>query len=251
VKGTRLKPWVITIVALIFLSGIIYYSSKVIIWYRHTHENKVVIKETKKNIIVTEEKVKIDFNKLKSMNQDTVGYIKVNNTNIEYIVVKGNNNDYYLNHNFEKKWNVAGWIFGDYRNHFDETDKNLIIYGHNIKDGSMFGSLITVLNKDWYENKDNYIITLVTEMGTYKYQVFSTYSIVPEDYYITTNFETNESFDQFVNKIKSRSIYNYDIDVTGEDRILTLSSCIGDGYKRVVLHAKLIEIEDRKEQGNH
>ncbi len=250
-KGTRLKPWVITIVALIFLSGIIYYSSKVIIWYRHTHENKVVIKETKKNIIVTEEKVKIDFNKLKSMNQDTVGYIKVNNTNIEYIVVKGNNNDYYLNHNFEKKWNVAGWIFGDYRNHFDETDKNLIIYGHNIKDGSMFGSLITVLNKDWYENKDNYIITLVTEMGTYKYQVFSTYSIVPEDYYITTNFETNESFDQFVNKIKSRSIYNYDIDVTGEDRILTLSSCIGDGYKRVVLHAKLIEIEDRKEQGNH
>ncbi len=250
-KGTRLKPWVIIIVALIFLSGIIYYSSKVIIWYRHTHENKVVIKETKKNIIVTEEKVKIDFNKLKSMNQDTVGYIKVNNTNIEYIVVKGNNNDYYLNHNFEKKWNVAGWIFGDYRNHFDETDKNLIIYGHNTKDGSMFGSLITVLNKDWYENKDNYIITLVTEMGTYKYQVFSTYSIVPEDYYITTNFETNESFDQFVNKIKSRSIYNYDIDVTGEDRILTLSSCIGDGYKRVVLHAKLIEIEDRKEQGNH
>lgn len=242
-KVIKLKPWVIIVFSLIFLSGIIYYSSKIIIWYKNINDNQELIKELKKNITVKEKKVEIDFAALKSINPDTIGYIKVNSTNIDYIVVKGKNNNYYLNHNFEKKRNIAGWIFGDYRNHFDETDKNLIIYGHNTKDGSMFDSLIKVLNKEWYDNKNNHIITLVTEMATYKYQVFSTYSIIPEEYYITTSFTSNDYFNQFVNKIKSRSVYNYDIDVTGEDKILTLSSCIGDGHKRVVLHAKLIKKE--------
>ena len=244
-RVVRLKPWVIIIFSLVFISSIIYYSSKIIIWYKHINENQEVIKELKKNIKVEKEKVEIDFDALKSINPDTVGYIKVNNTNIDYIVVKGKDNNYYLSHNFEKKWNVAGWIFGDYRNKFDETDKNLIIYGHNTKDGSMFDSLIKVLNKDWYNNPDNHIINLVTEMGIYKYQVFSTYSIVPEEYYITTDFASNEYFGKFVKKIKSRSIYKYDVEVTGEDKILTLSSCIGEGQKRVVLHAKLIEKEER------
>ena len=156
-------------------------------------------------------------------------------------MVKGNDNSYYLKHNFEKKWNVAGWIFGDYHNKFDESDKNLIIYGHNTKDGSMFGTLKNVLNKDWYENEENHKVVLVTEKGTYYYQVFSTYSIKPEDYYINTEFKDNDEFDKFIKKLKSRSIYDYGIEVSGEDKILTLSSCIGDGTKRVVLHAKLIE----------
>ena len=243
-RPLRLRLWVIIVLALLFLSGIIYYASKVIIWYQHVNENQEVIKEIKKNIKVKEEKVEIDFDALKAINPDTVGYIKVNHTNIDYIVVKGNNNNYYLNHNFEKKWNVAGWVFGDYRNHFDETDKNLIIYGHNTKDGSMFDSLINVLEKDWYKNPENHIITLITEMGTYQYQVFSTYSIIPEEYYITTYFSSDDQFEKFVKELKTRSIYDYEVEVSGEDQILTLSSCIGEGYKRVVLHAKLIEKEE-------
>ena len=69
----------------------------------------------------------IDFSSLKEQNPDTVAYIQANNMNIDYIVVKGENNQYYLNHNFEKKCNVAGWIFGDYHNLFDGTDRNIII----------------------------------------------------------------------------------------------------------------------------
>ena len=70
--------------------------------------------------------------------------------------------------------------------------------------------------------------------------MFSTYSIKPEDYYINTEFKDNDEFDKFIKKLKSRSIYDYKVEVSGEDKILTLSSCIGDGTKRVVLHAKLI-----------
>ena len=163
--------------------------------------------------------------------------------------MKGSNNSYYLTHNFEKKWNVAGWIFGDYRNIFDESDKNLIIYGHNIKDGSMFENLRYVLNEDWYTNVENHKVLLITEKGTYEYQVFSSYSIIPEDYYITTDFKNEEEFASFVKELKSRSIYDYHTEVSGTDKILTLSSCLGEGQKRVVLHAKLIENKELGE--NH
>lgn len=107
----------------------------------------------------------------------------------------------------------------------------------------MFGTLKRILNKNWYENEENHKLIFVTEKGQYEYQVFSTYSIKPEDYYISTDFKNNNDFDKFVKKLKSRSIYNYGVELSGEDQILTLSSCIGDGSKRVVLHAKLIEKE--------
>lgn len=251
VKG-RLKPWVIITLSIIFLTCVIYSSYQIITWKQHVDENEKIQENIEDKIIVIEPEpekkeqepeYQIDFKALKDTNSDTIAYIKVNNTNIDYIVVKGSDNSYYLKHNFKKKWNVAGWIFADYRNKFDESDKNIIIYGHNIKDGSMFGTLKKILNKDWYENADNHKIVLVTEYGTYYYQVFSTYSIKPEDYYINTEFKNNNEFDKFVNKLKTRSIYDYKTEVFKEDKILTLSSCIGDGTKRVVLHAKLIENE--------
>ncbi len=110
-----------------------------------------------------------------------------------------------------------------------------------MKDGSMFETLKDTLTKEWYENKENHIITLVTEQKTYKYQVFSTYSIIPEDYYINTSFNNNYEFEEFINKLKSRSVYDYNTDLNDTKSILTLSSCLGDGSKRVVLHAKLID----------
>lgn len=244
-KKKKLKPWVLIIAFLICLTGVIYYSYKVIAWKLDVNENKKIQESLKDKIQKIdsnkETHYKIDFKSLKEQNPDTIAYIKVNNTNIDYIVVKGKNNSYYLNHNFEKKWNIAGWVFADYRNKLDETDKNIIIYGHNTKDGSMFDTLKNVLEEDWYQNKENHKVTLVTEKETYIYEVFSTYSIVPENYYISTNFENEEEYSAFLKKIQSRSIYNYKIEVTKEDKILTLSSCLKEGQKRVVLHAKLIQ----------
>lgn len=249
----RLKPWVVITFFIMCLIGIIYSSYRILTWKSHVEENEkiqdvidekiVIIRPSTENGELESEELEynIDFESLKEKNPDTVAYIKVNNTNIDYVVVKGKDNSYYLNHNFDKKWNVAGWIFGDYHNKFDDTDKNLVIYGHSIKSGSMFGTLRKVLNKDWYENEDNHLIVLITESGMHYYEVFSTYSIIAEDYYINTSFQNNNEFDGFIKKLKSRSIYNYGIEVNGEDRILTLSSCIGDGKKRVVLHAKLVD----------
>ena len=184
---------------------------------------------------------KIDFKKLKEQNPDTIAHIKVNNTNIDYVVVKPTDNEFYLKHNFNKDKNRAGWIFTDYRNKVDESDRNLIIYGHNMRDNSMFETLKYVIKEDWYKNKDNREVTLITEKGIYTYKVFATYSITAEDYYINTDFKIDDDFNTFVNKLKSRSVYNYGVNVNGSDKILTLSSCLGDGRKRVVLHAKLVK----------
>ena len=230
---------------LICLIGLIYSLTNIINWKKDVDDNKDIVEEIKEKIVIDEkdDSYKIDFTSLKEQNPDTIAYLKVNGTNIDYIVVKGKDNSYYLKHNFNKEYNIAGWIFADYHNLFDESDRNIVIFGHNTKDGSMFGTLKNVLDKSWQENKDNLEITLITEKGQYKYQVFSTYQITPEDYYINTIFNNDDEFTKFINKIKSRSNYNYNIEVNSNDKVLTLSSCIGDGKKRVVLHAKLIENE--------
>ena len=142
-----------------------------------------------------------------------------------------------MNHSFDKSYNSAGWLFMDYRNKFDGTDKNIIIYAHNRRDGSLFGTLKNILTESWQNNIDNYVIPLINENEKEEYQVFSIYKIEKEDYYIKTNFKDNE-WEEFLKKIKSRSIKSFDVNVSKNDSILTLSTCADNNKYRVVLHAK-------------
>ena len=247
-KSKKYKKAILNLVIYIMLLSILLYSGiKIYKWYKDkTNNNKIAeqIRDTviveKKNEDENKEESKVDFNKLKEQNSDAVAWIKVNNTNIEYPVVKTNNNSFYLNHSFDKSQNSAGWIFADYRNKFDNTDKNIVIYGHNMRDDSMFGSLKNILNSDWYDNEENTNITLYTENEKCIYKVFSIYKIESEDYYITTEFENDKKFEQFVNTIKKRSIKDFSVDVSKDDNILTLSTCANNNKYRVVLHAKKI-----------
>ena len=90
-----------------------------------------------------------------SQNDECVGWIVVPNTNVNYPVLIYSNNDYYLSHSFDKSNNPAGWIYGDYRNTGDGNDKNFVLYGHNRRDGSMFGTINDTLKKTWYQNEEN------------------------------------------------------------------------------------------------
>lgn len=129
----------------------------------------------------------------------------------------------------------------DYKNKCDNTDKNIVIYGHNRRDGGMFGTLKNILTDEWQNNKDNFVIPFITENEKSEYQVFSIYRIEKEEYYITTNFNTDKEYISFLDEIKSRSIKHFGIDVTSDDNILTLSTCANDNNYRVVLHAKKIK----------
>ena len=184
--------------------------------------------------------IDVDINKLKEKNSDTVGWINVNNTNINYPYVQGKDNNYYLDHSFDKKYNEAGWVFLDYRNDKNLSNKNNILYAHSRLDKTMFGSLSKTLKSNWYNNKDNHIIRLSTETENTMWQIFSVYKIPEETYYITTNFNSDNDYQKFLNTIKERSIHNFSTNLTTEDKILTLSTRYSD-TERTVVHAKLIK----------
>ena len=183
--------------------------------------------------------LEVNFDNLKSINPDIVGWIKVPGTKINYPFVHTKDNEYYLKHTFDKTSNKKGWVFLDYRNNIDNLSKNTILYAHGLVNNQMFGSMRNVVKQSWYNNKNNYIITVATPRGNQKWQVFSTYTIEPESYYITTSFKDNDEFNNFINTLKQRSLHNYGVEVSSNDKILTLSSCY-DNKKRMVLHAKLI-----------
>lgn len=234
------KNIAILISIIIYLLLMMASAYKIVNWYSDTKEVKRIKQDINKHVKSNNNIYKIDFKKLKEQNPDTVAYIKVNNTNIDYIVVKGNDNDYYLHHSFRQKPNTAGWVFASYQNKIDGTDKNIVIFGHNMRDGSMFGTLKRVLTKKWYNNKDNQSIKLVAEQGTFTYKVFSVYQVMPEDYYIQTDFNNDKQYANFLKTIKARSINDFGISITKDDSILTLSTCSSTGKERVVLHAKKV-----------
>lgn len=181
------------------------------------------------------------INELKKINKDTVGWLSINNTTINYPIVKSNNNSTYLNKSFDGTKNPNGWLFMDYRNNPIDLDKNTIIYGHSGNYYVMFGSLHKVLNKGWYTNKNNQIITFNIENKNIKWQIFSIYVIPNTNDYLITNFSSDESYINFINKIKDRSKYNFNIEVTKDDKVLTLSTCYKDSNNRLVIHAKMIK----------
>jgi len=252
-KKNRIKnkrKFVNSIIQLVLLVILIYSLIQIIIWYNNNKKSQKIMNEISNSINidtdndnneVTEDRYEINFSGLKEVNSDIVGFLKVKGTDIEYPVVKGLNNDFYLNHSFDKTSNSAGWIFADYRNKFDGTDKNTVIYGHNRRDGSMFFTLKNILNEEWYNNQENLKVKFITENEETTYEVFSVYQTEAEDYYIKTSFKDNTEYAKFIETITKRSKNDFNIDVTIEDTVLTLSTCANNNKYRVVLHAKKIK----------
>ena len=258
-----MKKNYICLIIFILVSIIIFSTFKIIKWNK---DNKVILNETKtitKKVEINEisssneidktdiytdytkiSLIDVDFSNLKEINKDTVGWISVNGTNINYPIVKYKDNDYYLNHSFERKRNDAGWIFMDYRNNVDNLDTNTIIYGHNRFNKTMFGSLKDTIKKKWLNNKDNHIIKLSLEKSNTLWKVFSIYKIATTNDYLLTKFNNDFEYKIFLKNLKSRSIYDFKTDVNTNDKIITLSTCNGSKEK-LVLHAKLIKIMEK------
>ena len=268
-KNTRKRknkkwPWVLLLIVLFAI--IVVCLVKIVFWLKDNKTTSEVVNDITNNTNIEEKKddentelvnkeenttsdywyyikfplIDVDINKLKEKNSDTVGWINVNNTIINYPYVQGKDNNYYLDHSFNKKYNEAGWVFLDYRNDKNLSNKNNILYAHSRLDKTMFGSLSKTLKSNWYNNKDNHIIRLSTETENTMWQIFSVYKIPEETYYITTNFNSDNDYQKFLNTIKERSIHNFSTNLTTDDKILTLSTCYSD-TERTVVHAKLIK----------
>lgn len=188
--------------------------------------------------------IDVDFTELKKENSSVVGWIKVNGTNINYPFVHTTNNDFYLNHSFDKSYNEAGWVFLDYRNKKNELSKNNIIYAHGRFDNTMFGTLRKITTNGWVKNTNNHVIKISTEKENTLWQVFSIYRIPNTNDYIQVEFKNNKEFLNFANMLIKRSSHDFKTTVNENDKILTLSTCYNDDEKMVV-HAKLIKKEQK------
>lgn len=209
-------------------------------------------KKTKERIEIVQEVTKIeinpvstflsvDFTELSKINDEVVAWIKVPETSVNYPVVKHKDNSYYLTHSYDKSFNYAGWIYTDYRNDIDDLVSNNIIYGHGRVDGSMFGSLRDLINKDGSEK----LVYISTPYNNYIFQVFSIYRIMNTNDYLYTGYDNNEKFLSFIDLIKNRSLVKYDdLEIEPSDKILTLATCY-DTREKFVVHAKMIKWEKR------
>lgn len=225
-------------------------------WYKNSESNKIIQDEIKKFVTVeniptentseensVNEKLIINFKELKDINPDTVGWVRVNNTTIDYSIVQSSNNSYYLNHNFYKQSNGAGWVFADYRNSFDTLDKNTIIYGHHMRNRTMFGDLPYLVENSWnFENENSYF-SFATESNSYKAEIFSIYVMKASELVIPNEFNSNEEFLKYVQQLKNLSIHTFNVEVNDDDNIITLCTCGDTNKYRVVIHAKLVELK--------
>ena len=238
----RLKKWARVVILILALSGIIYSLYNIIDWKKDNDKNKKAEETVNEFVKIDEEKeeYEVNFDELEKLNSDTIGYIYVPNSGISFVVVKAKDNNYYLKHNFEKEKSKGGWVFMDYTNTGEITDKNMVIYGHNRLDGSMFAPLKKTFSKEWISDSKNLDIIYVNRQGIYKYRVFSQYTIDAEDYYIKTAFNDDDEYKTFLKEMKKRSINKFDLNVDEVTSIITLSTCTNINDGRVVFQAYLV-----------
>ena len=206
--------------------------------------NKSNVKKSEGEEEQKEDKERIEYiyidnpsKKMLEQNEDYTGWISIENTSIDEPIVKGEDNDFYLNHNFNKEEDKYGTVFMDYRNIGFEFSHNTILYGHNAKNGLRFGPIHGYKDKPFAFDAST--ITIQTLYDTYTYDVFAFYFDLAEPKNIQTKFTELETFSQYIQNVSAKSMYDYGIEVTENDQILTLVTCsydIDDG--RYFIHAK-------------
>lgn len=177
-----------------------------------------------------------DFAELKRINSDVIGWIQIPGTKINYPIVQGDDNEYYLTHTVNGEENSGGAIFMDAAIEDRFEDKNAIIYGHNLKSGAMFSRLNRYARKSFWDA--NRYIYITTPFGMSTYQVFSAYQTTADADIYYYGFEEDQYFQEYLDRIVSYSIFNAGVSVNKEDTIITLSTCANDTTQRFIVHAK-------------
>ena len=188
-----------------------------------------------------EKKISVDFDSLIKENQDVVAWIYSENTPINYPVVQSHDNDYYLRRLLDHSYNIAGSIFMDYRNSPDFSDFNTIIYGHNLKTDTMFGSLKEYSSQEYYEKHSE--IYLSTPQGDYVIELISAFRTdIDDDIYILPQNE--KELEDLYHRVVEGSNFHADSSFEEGDRLITLSTCsdYGDEDVRYILIGKLLSI---------
>ena len=195
-------------------------------------------------------RVSMDFDGLKQINGDIIGWLYGEGSNIDYPVLQAKDNEYYLEHLYNGESNSSGSLFADYRNRSDFSDRNTVIYGHHMNNGTMFGSLEYYRDQDFYEAVPT--MMLYTPEGDYLIELISgTDENGYDDGYISFDFQSDEEFLQYVESFRSRSTFKSDVEVQPGDRLISLSTCAYVfANARYMVIGRLVELYDNGENAS-
>lgn len=245
-KKKRNKNIFFDILILFFLVLMLVSGRYILKYYLDVKKNKDISNEIEQ---IINEKTKdnkvssINLSKLKEKNKDSKFILDFPNTGIKNVVVQTNNNDYYISHDFNKKYNMSGWIFADYRNKLNGEDLNIIIYGHNMRDGkTMFSPLMKLVRNNYINNmsdKDK-IIYISNDKKVEKYKIFSIYQDKDENINLRTPVIENE-LKKYALEMQKRSMYNFKEDISEIKKMITLATCGKTNADRVIIHAYKIK----------
>lgn len=185
----------------------------------------------------------MDLEALREVNPDVVGWILIPDTKVNYPLMQGEDNDYYLNRTWEGKRNSIGSIFLEHLNSPDLTDFNTIVYGHNMKNGAMFGCLHQFRYQDHWQTHP--YVYIRTDEGTYRYEIFAAYRAEKESNTYALHFPNDPFKEAFVQEALENSVIETGVQPEITDRFLTLSTCSGAGYStRWVVQARLKMVQE-------
>ena len=184
--------------------------------------------------------ITVDFSKLLLQNGDVVGWIYCENTPINYPVLKSDDYDDYLRRLMNGERNTAGSIFMDYNSNADLSSLNTIIYGHNMRNDTMFGTLDGYKDQAYYEAHPT--LWFLTPNGDYKIEVISGYK-TPSDSEAYADIMSQETLQEYIAEILTKSTFRTKADTSNIERVITLSTCVrGEDDFRYVLIGKLIAV---------
>ena len=248
-KEEKKKTWIRRICNIVMIAGILFIAFCFFkIWNAHHQEQQGVQvyeslrKTTEKEEPVKEEKepekiYDVNFDELKAINPDTVGWIRFDEpSEINYPIVKGQDNDKYLKYIFDGTYNTTGTIFMDVVNNAEFTDHNTFIYGHNMQNDSMFAKLHEYIKHDFY-NSYPYFYIYTPDGMEHTYQIFAVCEVLDGTDSYTKQFDSDEAFMDYVNMVRGISLYQTDVEVGPQSKIVSLSTCM-DGYsdERLIVH---------------
>ena len=184
---------------------------------------------------------------LQKENTDVKGWIKINDTKINYPLLQGLDNDYYLNRNYQKEYSSYGSIFIDKDSNLDDVNSNVIIYGHSMNDQEMFQNLLNYANKEYYDSHK--IIEIYTNNEARKYEIVTVFKsrVFYQDeqnvfrYYYCHDLSSEEKYNDYVNNSKNLELYNTGVDAHFGEQLITLITCeYSEDNGRMVVVAKRV-----------
>lgn len=248
-KSNLIRRVVLVIAAVVFIYAA-YNLINIFLEYRkgdeiyNAIENNVLEDGTQRPVIIdadgNEQVVEIPFTynheSLLSINPEGIGYLYIPSINVRLPMVQGTDNDFYLTRTFDRSYNANGCLFEDYRITGGLSSSHVIIYGHNMNNGAMFGNLAQYKSQAFWSNGSNDRFYIYTENKIMEYRIFSAYTCEPISDTYTFNFATLDGMRNYANRMKAQSDYETGVNVDSATQVVTFSTCTNDSEQRFIVH---------------